>query len=212
MYIIIQIQNIYFRYNEGRKRMDEKQIRKLIREDLEYYDKNPDKLKEEFIKQFGEKLWNQQEELSKLLKIEDHLSNLLNLERIPVIVEDILEDSRYIIKENYIVISSKIIYNQTEAIKALVHEYKHYHQYCIVDNNIPHPLFHQWKENLQNPYQPQDFNDSEQMTRYYLQPIELDAYAFTKYYFKKYLNKKINQLHPLLEQIFDKYIKKYYNN
>ena len=51
--------------------MDEKQIRKLIREDLEYYDKNPDILKEEFIKQFGEELWNQQEALSKLLKIEE---------------------------------------------------------------------------------------------------------------------------------------------
>ena len=149
---------------------------------------NNKQLKEEFIKYFGEELWNQEESLSKLQQIEEHLSNLLNVERIPVIVEDIEEDSRYMIKENYIVISSKIIHDKIEATKSLVHEYKHYHQMCIVTNNIPHKLYDLWKENLQNPYQPKDYNDDEQMTRYYLQPLELDAYAFTKYYFKKYLN------------------------
>ena len=48
------------------------------------------------------------------------------------------------------------------------------------------------------------------MVRYYLQPIELDAFAFTKYYFKKYLNLEINQLHPDFEKIIDLYITKYY--
>ena len=171
---------------------------------------NDKQLKEEFIKYFGEEKWNEEESLAKLQTIEEHLSQILQVERIPVLTDDIEEDSRYMIQENYIIISNKIIHNQFQAIKALVHEYKHYHQFCIVENNIPHPLLNLWLENFQNPYQPQDFNDSEQMTKYYLQPIELDAFAFTKYYFHKYLNLSIQQLHEDFEHIFDFYISKYY--
>lgn len=171
---------------------------------------NDKQLKEEFIKYFGEEKWNEEESLAKLQTIEEHLSQILQVERIPVLTDDIEEDSRYMIQENYIIISNKIIHDQFQAIKALVHEYKHYHQYCIVENNIQHPLLNLWLENLQNPYQPLDFNDSEQMTKYYLQPIELDAFAFTKYYFHKYLNQSIQQLHEDFEHIFDLYLNKYY--
>lgn len=190
--------------------MNEKKIRKIINKDLKYYDEHPEELKQEFIKYFGEQKWNEEESLAKLFQIEEHLSKILQVERIPVVTDNIEEDSRYMIKDNYIIISNKIIHDQFQATKALVHEYAHYHQYCIVENNIPHPLLQQWKENLQNPYQPKDFNDSEQMTRYYLQPIEMDAFAFTKYYFKKYLNQSIQQLHPLFEEVFNKYLNKYY--
>lgn len=171
---------------------------------------NDKQLKEEFIKYFGEEKWNEEESLAKLQTIEEHLSQILLVERIPVLTEDIEEDSRYMIQDNYIIISNKIIHDQFQAIKALVHEYKHYHQFCIVENNVPHPLLNLWLENFKNPYQPQDFNDSEQMTKYYLQPIELDAFAFTKYYFHKYLNQSIQQLHEDFEHLFDLYISKYY--
>ena len=167
-------------------------------------------LKQEFIEQFGKELWEQQESLAKLYPIEEHLSNLFKIEMIPIVSEDIEEDSRYMIKENYIIISNKIIHDQLQATKALIHEYTHYYQYCVVENNIPHPFLEYWKENIQNPYIPKDPNNTKQMVRYYLQPIELDAFAFTKYYFKKYLNLEINQLHPDFEKIIDLYITKYY--
>lgn len=167
-------------------------------------------LKQEFIEQFGKELWDQQESLAKLQIIEEHLAQIFKIEMIPVIVEDIAEDSRYMIKENYIVISSKIINDLLQATKALIHEYTHYYQYCVVENNIPHPFLEYWKENIQNPYIPKDPKNTKQMVRYYLQPIELDAFAFTKYYFKKYLNLEINQLHPDFEKIIDLYITKYY--
>jgi hypothetical protein len=59
-----------------------------------------EKLKQEFIEQFGKELWDQQESLAKLYLIEEHLSNLFKIEMIPVVSEDMEEDSRYMIKEN----------------------------------------------------------------------------------------------------------------
>ena len=190
--------------------MNQNKIKRKIKKDLKYYDKHPENLKQEFIEQFGKELWDQQESLAKLYPIEEHLSNLFKIEMIPVVSEDIEEDSRYMIKENYIIISNKIIHDQLQATKALIHEYTHYYQYCVVENNIPHPFLEYWKENIENPYIPKDPNNTKQMVRYYLQPIELDAFAFTKYYFKKYLNLEINQLHPDFEKIIDLYITKYY--
>ena len=103
--------------------MNQNKIKRKIKKDLKYYDKHPENLKQEFIEQFGKELWDQQESLAKLYPIEEHLSNLFKIEMIPVVSEDIEEDSRYMIKENYIIISNKIIHDQLQATKALIHEY-----------------------------------------------------------------------------------------
>lgn len=54
-----------------------------------------------------------------------------------------------------------------------------------------------------------DVNDPEEYTSYLLQPLELDAFAYTKYFFKKYLNQELICFHEEIEEVFDKYINTY---
>ena len=90
--------------------------------------KDEQELKEQFIKYFGQQKWDEEELLGMLRIAEFELANYLEVEPIPVVIEDMVEDSRYYVKENYIAISSKLITNEVEALKCLCHEYKHYHQ------------------------------------------------------------------------------------
>ena len=53
-----------------------------------------------------------------------------------LVVEEIEEDSRYYIEENYIVISDKLILDKTEALKCLIHELRHCYQFNCVRNNV----------------------------------------------------------------------------
>ena len=64
-----------------------------------------EKLKEEFINSFGEEKWKQEEMLLKLMPIHKKLAKYLDVEMIPVVCEDIKEDSRFYFKEQYIIIS-----------------------------------------------------------------------------------------------------------
>ena len=61
-----------------------------------------EKLKEEFINSFGEEKWKQEEMLLKLMTIHKKLAKYLDVEMIPVVCEDIKEDSRFYFKEQYI--------------------------------------------------------------------------------------------------------------
>ena len=98
--------------------------------------KQDDKLKEEFINSFGEEKWKQEEMLSKLMPLHKELANYLGIEMIPVICEDIEEDSRFYFKEQYIVISPRMLEKYSEAAKSLVHEVRHQYQVkCIYDEN-----------------------------------------------------------------------------
>ena len=69
-------------------------------------------LKEEFIKYFGEEKWNHENMLSKLWPIQLDICKDLSIDPIPVVVEEIEEDSRYYIKEDYIAISEKLIMDE----------------------------------------------------------------------------------------------------
>ena len=82
-------------------------------------------LKEEFIKYFGKEKWNQENMLSQLWPLQLAICNDLNIDPIPVVVEEIEEDSRYYIKEDYIAISDKLIMDEIETIKCLLHELRH---------------------------------------------------------------------------------------
>lgn len=102
-------------------------------------------LKVEFINYFGEEKWNQEDMLSKLCTIELAICKDLGIDPVPVVVEAMEEDSRYYIKENYIAISSKLIMDEIESIKCLLHELKHAQQFnCITDEESTHPFKEIW--------------------------------------------------------------------
>lgn len=146
---------------------------------MNYIDMTDEELKQEFIKYFGEEKWEEEEELSKLTKLQFFICDKLQIEPVPLIVEDILDDSRLDIKNECIIISKKIIKNHIESVKALIHETRHLYQLLIVANELDiHPLYEQWKDNLKNPFviqKEEDINNNDMLLQYMAQPIELDA-------------------------------------
>ena len=161
-------------------------------------------LKEQFIKYFGQQKWDEEEFLGRLRIVEFALANYLEVEPIPVVIEDMVEDSRYYVKENYIAISSKFITNEVEALKCLCHEYKHYHQLiCVTYNDRRMPLIDHWKEEL--------FRHTEDVSDSMMQYIEIDAFAFTKYIINKWFDIQIYHPNVIYDEILSKFIQKYYS-
>lgn len=183
---------------------------KIMKSTKNYLKMTDEELKSEFIKYFGKDKWNEVEAIESLNDIEYILSKVLVLPSIPVIAEDIPEDSRLDLENQAIVISRKLILNKTEAVKCLVHEYRHLYQQVILQTAPEHPLYNKWLKNLKNMKNTiVDVNDPEEYTSYLLQPLELDAFAYTKYFFKKYLNQELICFHEEIEEVFDKYINTY---
>ena len=165
-----------------------------------------DELKAEFIKYFGEEKWNQEEALAKLWPVQLALCEYLGLEPIPVVVEDIEEDSRYYTHELYIAISKDKIGNEVEALKCLIHEYKHYQQHmCIIYNIIEVPHLKQWKEDFESNCA--NANSYEELI---CQSVEVDASAFSKYIMEKWFDIKTYHPDPVYDEILTRYIKKYF--
>ena len=167
-------------------------------------------LKQEFIKNFGKEKWNQEEMLEKLAPYEKIITQELIIERLPIIVEEIQEDSRLDLKNLCIIISSKKIKNKKEALKCLVHEYRHYYQLAIVGNNqTEHPFYDLWKESLQSYNETSTLTPEELEETYITNPLEIDSFAYTKYYFQKHLNQDLLCFPLEIELILDAYIDKY---
>ena len=183
---------------------------KAMKNTKNYLKMSEKELKSEFIKYFGKDKWNELEAIENLNDIEYILSKVLVLPTILVITEDIPEDSRLDLENQAIVISRKLILNKTEAVKCLVHEYRHLYQQVILQTAPEHPLYNKWLKNLKNMKNTVvDVNDPEEYTKYLLQPLELDAFAYTKYFFKKYLNQELICFNEEIEEVFDKYINTY---
>ena len=172
----------------------------------EFKEMSDDEIKKEFIKYFGEEKWNEENYLSDLFPVELALADYLGVEPIPVIVEDIEEDSRYYPKENYIVISKKLISDEVEALKCLTHEYKHYQQFmCIIHNITKAPLLDKWREDFQINYASITSNEERLALT-----VEVDAFAFTKYIMKEWFD--IDVIFPNLDydSVLEMYIEKYF--
>ncbi|MDE5617774.1 MAG: hypothetical protein K2I36_02950 [Ureaplasma sp.] len=164
---------------------------------------NEQEFKEAFIKYFGEDRWNQSEVLPILQEKAEILCSYLGIEEIPILCDPIKEDSKYYPKEKYIIISDKIILNEVEALKSLIHEIRHHYQYtCVSTNNTNEPMLNQWKEELEiyNTLAP----DIQICTF-----LEIDAYAFTKVIMKNWFNKDIIHYDDEYEEAINLYITKY---
>lgn len=170
-------------------------------------------LKQQFIQNFGEEKWNQEEMLEKLEPYEKIITQELIIERLPVIVEEIQEDSRLDLKNMCIIISKEKIQNQIEAIKCITHEYRHFYQLVVIGDDLSnHPLKQTWKESLEQYKETASLSPEELEQSYLTNPLELDAFAYTKYFFQKHLNKDLLCFPLEIEDILNLYIAKYINN
>lgn len=157
---------------------------------------------QEFIKLFGEDKWNQLERISTLEEVSECLCSYLGVEEIPIICETIKEDSRYYLKEQFIIISDKVIMDEVEALKCLIHEIRHHYQYiCVSTNNVSEPMLEQWKEEFKILCQ----EPSVQLCSM----IEIDAYAFTKFIMKEWFNQEIIHYDETYEKVISLYMSKY---
>ncbi|NLE04995.1 MAG: hypothetical protein GX638_09360 [Crenarchaeota archaeon] len=132
------------------------------------------------------------------------IANRLGIEPLDIRFEDLYDDSRVYIKENYVAINKKYENDYEECAKSIAHEYRHVFQIFYV-NLFSNERSIRWKKELQSVIN--NSNMDSNGSNYIAQEIELDAFAFTKYYLEKYENMKVvNKIGKL-----DFYIQEYIN-
>ena len=167
-----------------------------------------EELKVAFINSFGEEKWAEEEMLGKLIKLSMDVADLLGIDYLPIMFEEMAEDSRIYFKEEYIAINEKYKDNYIECAKCVTHELRHVYQlfYVRLSNDAKAKRM---KEELANMKE-LDPNDLNSISNYSFQEIEIDAFAFTKWYLKNYLD--IEVIHPSkdYEKLINAYLEKHF--
>ena len=168
-----------------------------------------EELKRQFIASFGEEKWIEEEMLGRLIPLSFEVSDYLGIDYYPILFEELPEDSRIYFEEEYIAINVKFKDDYYECAKCVTHELRHIYQLVYVKLSSDKRAL-RMKEELEHPVI-LDPNDITSITNYSFQEIEIDAYAFTKWYLKKYLNMDV--IHPSrdYEKIITAYMQTYFD-
>ncbi|MBR6072310.1 MAG: hypothetical protein IKP77_05720 [Acholeplasmatales bacterium] len=170
---------------------------------------NEDRIKEDFIKAFGEEKWEIEQALAKIEPISRELAEFLEVPQIPIVVENIPEDSRMNFQLECIILRKDTALNYIEALKALAHEYRHWMQFlCVKNQDTSNPLVYEYAEGFM--YMAKHGNANDGTLDYYSLIIEIDAFAFQKYFLKEVLEIETHYPDPGYDKILDKFIKKFY--
>ena len=133
------------------------------------------------------------------------IADQLGIEPLDIRFEDLTDDSRLYIKENYVAINKKYENDYEECAKSIAHEYRHVFQIFYItlfDNDRSK----RWKKELQGVINSSnmDINGS----NYISQEIELDAFALTKYYLEEFENIEVVNKIDNLDFYIMEYIKR----
>ena len=79
--------------------------------------KSKEKLKRDFIKYFGEEKWNAEELMDKVWPDIIRICDYLGVEPIPVVMDKFADDARFMLEEEYIIISDRLVDDLTEVRK-----------------------------------------------------------------------------------------------
>ena len=161
------------------------------------------KLKEEFIKYFGEEKWNQEETLAKLQQVVfDVCKDWLGIEPIPVLFnEDIgTDEARLDTKEQIIWLNPKNQNKWIELLNGVLHELEHMYQ-IIYANTMDTPKAKRWKKELDN------YIGGEDPLRNLLQEIELDAMAFAQIVMATNYGIYYEHEDYIIQELINRYIK-----
>lgn len=147
----------------------------------------------------------------KIELLSQKVSAYFNIEQIPISFDDtILDDSRLNIKPKFsIVINRKFKNDYFECAKAITHEYRHLFQ-IVYSYHYDDEIATNWKRALKTMKSSENadiINDDDEHASYAYQELEIDAFAFTKYYLGKYEDMIV--VHP--NKLYEKIIKKYIN-
>lgn len=183
----------------------------LIKETLNKVNQlSEEELKENIKQYFGEEYLIQEEILSKLYPFQYYVTNILGTLPLPIIYDNIVQDSILDTKEECIIINQKYYNNLLESAKCIAHEQRHYYQLALIKQYPNDPLSIRLKEEFKNETKITDFNDDNQILNYQYQEKEIDAFAFTQVIISSYYH--INTTHPdkLYQAIIVAYKQKYY--
>lgn len=187
----------------------ERKVRDMTNKNKNLY--NEEELKKEFIKNFGEDHWEEEEVLAVLVKDCMHISVFLGVEALPICFENIQEDSRLILEyPAHIEINRKYLHNHEECLKSICHELRHVYQiYKVADpENDRHE---RWHKELFNHFTPINLNDKVSVVEYNTKEVEIDAYAFTQVILHQEYGLEIKHPNKAYQIIIEAYIDKYYN-
>ncbi len=165
---------------------------------------------QKFIEYFGKEKFEEEEMLRNIYPYLNMLSEEMELDPIPVTYEEILDDSRFCIKDEYIEISNIFRNNFLESLKCLIHEFRHYYQVNLLKTKSNFTYIEkEWMKEFKNPVVMSEERTDEEVTRYCFQFNEIDSYGYTQVIIKKYLN--IDLVHPSsnYQTVISKYIEKY---
>ncbi len=170
---------------------------------------NKEKLKQDFINAFGEEKWEIEEALAKIEPISRELAEFLEVPQLPIIVENIREDSRMDFKLECIILRKDVALNYVESLKSIAHEYRHWMQFlCVKNMDTSNPLLYEYAKDF--TYMAQHGNSVDGTDDYYSLIIEVDAFAFQKYFLREVLDIETHYPNEEYDQFLDKFIKKFY--
>ena len=132
------------------------------------------------------------------------IANRLGIDPLDIKFEDLTDDSRLYIKENYVAINKKYENDYEECAKCIAHEYRHVFQLFYV-NIFNDERSIRWEKELQGVINSSNMDSNG--SNYIAQEIELDAFAFTKYYLEKYENMKVDNKIDKLDFYIQEYIR-----
>lgn len=131
----------------------------------------------------------------------------LLIDPVPIKYEDLgKEDSRLYFHKNYVAINEKYKDNELECLKCITHEFRHIFQAFYV-HIFKDDMAKLWGEGLGSIITASDINED---NNYASQAIEIDAFAYTKFYLKEYRGLIVENKIPGMDEIIDEYIEKYY--
>ena len=170
---------------------------------------NKGKIKQDFINAFGEEQWNIEEAISKLEPISKELAEFLEVPQVPIVAENIPEDSRMNFQLECIILRKDVALDYLEGLKAIAHEYRHWQQFlCVKNMDTSNPLIYEYAEGFM--YMKEYGNANDGTNDYYSLIIEIDAFAFQKYFLKEVLDIETHFPDSEYDKLLDKFIKKFY--
>jgi len=129
------------------------------------------------------------------------ITDRLGIDPLVIKFEEMIDDSKLYIKEEYVAINKKFENDYEECAKSIAHEYRHVFQIFYV-SLFSNERSKRWQKELQDVVNSSNMDTSG--SNYIAQEIELDAFAFTKYYLEEFENMKVvNKIDKLDLYIFE---------
>jgi len=136
------------------------------------------------------------------------IADRLGIDPLDIKFEEMIDDSRLYIKEEYVAINKKFEYDYVECAKAITHEYRHVFQ-IFYANMFNDDRARRWRSELATLVNTSNMNNNG--SNYIDQELELDAFSFTKYYLEKFEGIQVVNKIAGYDEIIGKYISINYN-